>query len=700
LFVARQSCHTFASIVLERNFAASTTPLLRTLLRVLRRLVLLVFVLLAACRREPPAPIILISIDTLRADHLPVYGYRGIRTPHLDALAHDGIVFRDAWSHVPLTLPSHLSIFTGLLPPEHGVRDNAGYRFDPQRHPTIATLLRRHGYATGAAVSAYVLREGSGLSAGFDEYDGAIGIVSDAPLSALQRDGAVTEKIAERWIARHEQEPFFYFLHLYEPHAPYVPSYDGEIVRSDAIVGALLSYLRNRGLYDRATIVLLSDHGEGLSDHGESGHGVFLYREALQVPLIVKLPHQRRRGESVAQRVSLTAVFGTILHAAGVETAAASLFEPTREPIYAESLYGRIHFGWSELRSVVEGGHQYIESPHAELYDLAADPDEKVNVLTRSRRTAASLRKALADVSAPFLPPDAVDREERRKLAALGYVSGGDPATGPLPDPKEHIAEAEMLERATSLEAMQALLATHPRWSDLRDRVAAALDARGEHLRAAGVWEEGMAITPHLASRIAISAGYARLAGGDIAAAERDARVAAGGEPAAHLLAGEIALARGDLARAELEAAADGDPSDEVESLFLVARVASARRDCERALALLDRAAGSAAVTHASLPQRFHYVAADCLAHLGRLDAARREFARQIAAEPRYVQAYADLALVERISGRTAESRAALEAMFAAIPTRDTALFAASSSEKWGDKAEAATWRARARVVR
>lgn len=656
--------------------------------------------LLAACRREPSPPVILISIDTLRADHLPLYGYRGIRTPHIDALARDGVVFRDAWSHVPLTLPSHLSIFTGLLPAEHGVRDNAGYRFDSKKHPTIATLLRQHGYATGAAVSAYVLRGATGMDAGFDEYDGAIGMVAGAPMSALQRDGAESEKIAERWIARHDREPFFCFLHIYEPHAPYVPSYDGEITKSDAIVGSLLAFLERRGLYDRAMIVLLSDHGEGLSDHGESGHGVFLYREDLQVPLIVKLPYNGRRGETVASRVPLTAVFGTILRAAGVKTGAATLFDGMSRPVYAESLYGRIHFGWSELRSLTRDHHQYIEAPSAELYDLVADPREKVNLLTMSRRTAMSMREALARWSAPFHAPDAVDREERQKLAALGYVSGGETAVGPLADPKEHIVEAEALGRAASLEQMEALLETHPKWSDLRDRVAAILDARGEHVRAAQVWEEGMAIAPSLASRMALSAGYARLAGEDIAGAERDARVAAEREPSAHLLAGEIALARGDLAGAEREAAADLDASDAVQAMFLAARAASGRRDCGRALALLERAARAAAVTRASLPPHFHYATADCLAHLGRLGEARREFALQIAGEPHFVQAYADLALVERISGRAAASHAALDAMFNANPTRDTAEFAAASCEKWDDKAEAAIWRRRARVAR
>src|SRR6266550_1326633 len=195
----------------------------------LKRVATILILIAAACRRAPERPpIILISIDTLRADHLAPYGGRGTRTPNIDALAREGVVC-EAWSQVPLTLPSHLTILTGLLPPEHGVRDNAGYRFDANAHVTLAASLRAHGYRTGAAVSAYVLRASSGIASGFDFYDDAIGMVDGAPLGALRRDGRETERIAEAWIAAHASEPFFFFLHLYEPHAPYDPTYDGAI---------------------------------------------------------------------------------------------------------------------------------------------------------------------------------------------------------------------------------------------------------------------------------------------------------------------------------------------------------------------------------------------------------------------------------------------------------------------------------------
>jgi arylsulfatase A-like enzyme len=257
----------------------------------------LVALQLTGCAKARP-PVILISIDTLRADHLPAYGYTAVRTPAIDTLARDGILFRNAWSHCPLTLPSHLSLFTGLLPPDHGVRDNAGYRFDPAAHTTLAALLRERGYRTGGAVSAYVLRGATGAGNGFEDYDDVIGVIDGAPLGALQRPGAMTEKIAERWIDAHASQPFFYFLHIYEPHAPYAPTYDADVAAADGVVGTLLAHLEKTGLYDRALIVLVSDHGEGLMEHGEQEHGVFLYREDLHVPLLLKLP----KGVSVPKK--------------------------------------------------------------------------------------------------------------------------------------------------------------------------------------------------------------------------------------------------------------------------------------------------------------------------------------------------------------------------------------------------------------
>ncbi|MGN6184603.1 MAG: sulfatase, partial [Thermoanaerobaculia bacterium] len=262
---------------------------------------LLVVLALFSCRGKDDlpsknGPIILISIDTLRSDHLPAYGYGAIKTPAIDALRADSILFERAYSHSPLTLPSHATILTGQLPATNGLHDNSGFKLQPTVE-TLAHALKAKGYATGAAVSSYALRASTGISRGFDAYDDAFIHDAGTQASDMQRSGDATRKIAEGWIAsaiaKKKDQPFFYFLHLNEPHTPYEPSYDGEIVKSDKIVGDFIAFLKKNELYDDATIVLLSDHGEGLGEHGEDEHGLLLYRESLQVPLIVKLPDSR-----------------------------------------------------------------------------------------------------------------------------------------------------------------------------------------------------------------------------------------------------------------------------------------------------------------------------------------------------------------------------------------------------------------------
>jgi choline-sulfatase len=284
----------------------------------MRRFSLFLLLLGVACSRSNPspehpsfpnAPVIVISVDTLRADHLPAYGYKGVETPHIDALRRDGVLFERAYSHVPLTLPSHVSLLTGKLPFEHGVRNNLGFSLAASQL-TLPSLLKTRGYATGAAVSAYVLRGASGLAASFDDYDDAVAIRGGESVGAQQRPGRETAAVARTWIQRHQGTPFFYLLHLFEPHTPYAPPephrsrwalpYDGEIATADEIVGEFLASLKQQGLYDDALIVFLSDHGEGLGEHGEAEHGIFLYQEAIRVPLIVKLPRGERANTSSA----------------------------------------------------------------------------------------------------------------------------------------------------------------------------------------------------------------------------------------------------------------------------------------------------------------------------------------------------------------------------------------------------------------
>ncbi len=308
--------------------------------------------LFPGCARRPlvsrGAPVVIISVDTLRADRLPAYGYREVETPALDALARDAIVFENAVSHVPLTLPSHASLFTGLLPFQNGVRDNLGYRLDASRE-TLAAFLSARGYAAGAAVSAIVLDHGSGVARGFDYYDDRIEASEPGQaIGQVQRSGGESAKRLEGWVSGLAPgKPFFAFLHLYEPHTPYAPPepwrtrypkspYDGEIAASDEIVGRWIAYLKERGVYDRALIVFLSDHGEGLGDHGEDEHGILLYREAVRVPLFVKLPGGRLAGTRSAAPAAIVDVFPTVAAVLGEkpppELPGVSLADLARDP--------------------------------------------------------------------------------------------------------------------------------------------------------------------------------------------------------------------------------------------------------------------------------------------------------------------------------------------------------------------------------
>ncbi|HEX6087241.1 MAG TPA: MFS transporter, partial [Thermoanaerobaculia bacterium] len=416
--------------------------------RLWRAAPLLLLLAVIGCNRAPEKPnVILISIDTLRSDRAS--------TPNIAALAADGITFERAFAHVPLTLPSHASIFTGLLPAHHGVRDNAGYVLDAKT-PTIASLLRDRGYATGGAVSAYVLRRSTNAGSGFSTWDDAIPFVEGAPMGNLARGGAATVDLTTRWIASQTAQPFFAFVHLFEPHAPYEPTYDADVLAADRHLGTLLQSLRDANLYDDALIVLLSDHGEGLGEHGEEEHGVLLYREALQVPLIVKLPRNDRAGTRVARTVQLVDVLPTIAALTGVsppKTDGVSLLDddaPER-PVFSETLYPRIHLGWSDLRSVVAWPHHLIDGPKPELYDLARDPRETRDLRAADRRNYARLRSALAAAPSTDAAAPRIDPEEARKLAALGYLSAQAPAARSNLNPRDHLGDLHALKEITAL---------------------------------------------------------------------------------------------------------------------------------------------------------------------------------------------------------------------------------------------------------
>ena len=691
----------------------------------------------ASCGREradapkrtfPSAPVVIISIDTLRADRLPGWGYNGVETPAIEALRADGVTFRNAYSHVPLTLPSHVAILTGRLPYESGVRDNVGYRFDAAKNDTIAAALRRAGYASGAAVSAYVLRGSTGLGALFDSYDDAVSGAMNVGVGSVARRGDATVAAAERWLSgRSGSQPFFFFLHLFEPHTPYDPPqefraksgnpYDGEIAAADAYVGRFLDALKRAGVYDRAIIILLSDHGEGLGDHGESEHGVFLYREAIHVPLIVKLPQSERRGTAVDRAVQLIDVAPTIAALTGVSPSSpyrgTSLFgTPAQaQPIYSETLYPRLHFGWSGLRSIVTATHQYIEAPRQELFDLKNDPAQKKNIAADERRVLSELRRNLEQHPKTVDAPSQVDAETAGKLAALGYIGQVRDTTddGNLPDPKDAIADLERLRKANILEtegkfaaaaaSYREILRQNPRLSEGWQRLAALEERRGAYDAAVTAYRAAIDAAPALAPQIAASAGNALLRLRRYDEARAHAQLAVDVAPgAAHHLLGRIALAQRDFATAQREAQLSmQDTSWRGPGAVLLAVSLAEQGRTAEAIQLLDRIGNE----YASIgPVRdLQATRGDLLARMDRFAEAESAFQSEIGAFPGNPEGYTRLAFLYIAAGEAQRAREVLERMIRVTPTRSAVMLAADVWRAVGDREEERRWRARSATL-
>jgi arylsulfatase A-like enzyme len=667
---------------------------------------LLLLAVLAGCRGGggdagdvgsfPGAPIVLISIDTLRSDHLPVYGYKGVETPAIDALRKDAILFERAYSHTPLTLPSHISLLTGELPGRHGVRDNLGYPFDSARHPFLPRLLGGAGYATGAAVSAYVLRGETGIAKGFDAFDDGISLRPTEALGNSQRPGRETSRAALDWLAKVAGKPFFLLLHLYEPHTPYAPAepfasryraapYDGEIATADAIVGDFLAELKKRGLYDKAILVLLSDHGEGLGDHGEQEHGILLYREALQVPLLLKLPGSRLGGTSVAAPAQLADVAPTLLALAGQPVPqgldGGSLLDLRRagapaRPIYSETWYPRLHLGWSELASLIEDHAHYIDAPQPELYDLGADPGEKQSILARERRTYAALRAEAAKRKTPLAAPSQADAETTAKLASLGYLgSAAKTGSGPLPDPKSRIGTLEPLGRALAAYSSQRyadavplfrqVLADNPRMADAWEHLGRALQALGRKDEALTAYKKAMEVTGGV-GHVAIATGWLLLEMGRPDEARDHAALALSTDAApAHNLLGQIALARKDYPAAEKEArAALAAGGSRIGPLLTLAQTLKEEGQLDKALETTQQAVDEVGrMEGAPKYSGLWFLHGDLLARAGRDADAERAFLKEVQDFPANTNPYTRLAVLYTAEGRPAEAVGMLRAM-------------------------------------
>jgi arylsulfatase A-like enzyme/Flp pilus assembly protein TadD len=478
-----------------------------------RRLALVVLTLVAAtaCTREQRWNVLVVSFDTTRADHLACYGHTRARTPNVDRLAANGTRFGSAYTAVPITAPSHSTIFTGTYPVYHGVRDN-GIFVLAERNQTLAEILSEAGYATAAAVGSFPVTSKFGLDQGFDFFDDRVAQLGQdflgersLPKTRLYFDerpaGLVNEAILP-WLREHHEEPFFVWAHYFDPHQPFEPPppydqlfasdpYLGEIAYADECLGVILDELETLGVADRTVVVFVSDHGEGLGDHNESTHSVLTYNSTLRVPLVIRIPGGAER--VIDTRVGTVDIVPTVLDLLGMEIP--DVVQGTSRAVdvrgtgvtppgvlYAETLSPRISQGWGELRVIFDDDLKFIFGPRPELYDLAEDPNEYFDLIAErpndAERLMADLQRFIEDNAAEDLE-DAVEMDEatREQLAALGYLhttTGNDVEIderlrGDGDPPQDRVGDINNLSLAKQLIFSKRSLAAHHAAMELLD---------------------------------------------------------------------------------------------------------------------------------------------------------------------------------------------------------------------------------------
>ncbi len=508
------------------------------------------------CKPAPPSSevvrllpkntnVILITLDTTRADRLGCYGYAEAATPTLDALAERGVLFENAYAQVPLTLPSHASLMTGRYPKEHGIRLN-GRSALSSVHPTLAELFQSHGYATGAFVASSVLDSRYRLDRGFEVYHDDMGLQKDSVVGAdVQRRADRVVDDALDWLTGVNDKPFFGWIHFYDPHQPYDPPapyretqddpYDGEIAFVDAQIKRLVTFLDTHDLRGKTMIVVVGDHGESFGEHGETGHTLFLYRTNLHVPLMIGGPSWpvRRRIDAVAEVVD---VFPTILSAFGwtlpegllsrsLRRTAAS--EESDAGSYAESLYGHGSFAWAQQHALTTRRWKYISSTIPELYDLSADPAERHDVRAVYPEVAEQMRDALFARYGQMAPSAAgavsLTPQARRELESLGYLpSGGrsvsqDFLTPDAPDPKTMVQAYTLVTRSQTLLArgelkkaiplLEQAVQASPGSATIQFLLGSAYQRGGNHTDAIGPLLAGLRLDPENPDMLLMVAG-------------------------------------------------------------------------------------------------------------------------------------------------------------------------------------------------
>ncbi|PWB68264.1 MAG: hypothetical protein C3F15_16755, partial [Holophagae bacterium] len=616
---------------------------------------------LTSCARALPQPtarhVVLISIDTCRADHLGCYGAQRPATPNIDGVARQATLFRNVLSPVPLTLPAHCSMLTGTIPLDHGVHDNIDGRLAADRL-TLAEILRAEGFATGAVISSFVLDRRFGLDQGFDDYLDDLG-GGGVMLSVPERLGEDASRLAVEWLERNRDRDGFLFLHYYDPHALWAPPepwatqyagepYAGEIAYVDACIGTVLGALRELGIYDSSLLIITGDHGEMLGEHGEEEHSYFIYQSALRVPLIVKPPHSRRAGE-VDAWASLIDIVPTVCGALGIQppqqSSGVDLLrrDPEAEPrsLYCESLTPTA-YGAASLLGVVSGPFKLIQTRRPELYDLDADPAERTDLTAVRPDTAAELRGRLQQIlrragSRPITDGAPLSQQDVARLEALGYVSATAGATDfdldaqrKLEDPKDllsfhldtqavsRLLAASRLDEATA--ALEKLLEQRPGYTWAHRQLGAIALQRKDPDAAIVHFERALALDPGL---VVLRADLARLL---------------------------LAQGRVEEALPHLRRAADARPDDGVLQRDLGVALALDGRHQEA----IDRyrAARDAGIESAELSRQLGW----SLERVGQLDAAVAEYRLAVQLDPASPEGYLRLGAALTALDRVAEA--------------------------------------------
>jgi arylsulfatase A-like enzyme/Tfp pilus assembly protein PilF len=661
-------------------------------------------------------PIIVISIDSLRADRLPVYGYQDVKTPAIDMLASNGVVFDRAYSHSPQTLPAHTALLTGRLPFDTGVRDD-GVPI-PRGEPMLPQLLRDRGYSTAAVISGRLLRRETGIDRGFDFFDDGRPVgAHEAGTVPNERDGGESEEIVERWLTSAGSSRVFLFLHLNEPHKPYAPPerfsqyapYDGEIAYADEVVGRLIHYLKTHQLYDRSTIVLLADHGEGLGDHGEQEHGLLLYDEAIRIPLIVKQESNVGAGRRIPDIVQHVDVMPTILDLANAPIpgelrgeSLKRLLEGTgrlrQRSVYSETLYAHYHFGWGELTAITNGRYRYIQAPRPELYDLRTDPAQQDDLAGQDGMAqalssfGAELERLTVDLDADVdtrsdnlvNPKDKVEAVERYR-DALELIAGG--------------------RYSDAITALQRILRDEPQIPEVWSELAETARLLARHDLALEAYRHIIELEPDDPSGFAGAAEVLlkerRLEEARTRALEAAGVAADGPAPAraaAHQLLARIELARRDAegAREQADLAHQADSTLPLPE-FVEARILYDQGKYEEALPWFERAVAAGKDPEpTSIPDLYFY-AGDALVRLNRHAEAEALFAEELREFPQNLRARAGLATLYHATGQPDMAASAITEMLRAAPTPESYTVAARLWTSFGNFREAQSVRAEAR---